>query len=127
MDFYRKDDSFLAFETFRKYYLPNAILERLEARLCTEFELDRWYQHMIDKDENESKTGTIEIAKPKLSSLDNVAEKVKSFYESEEFKIIPSGCKDVFNVKRRNEEYRVYLVEKEISYCIQIMPNTLIS
>ena len=104
-------------------YFPDSILDNLEEALCSSFNLRERYQHRLSKNQDNPRTGMLEIAKPCQVSC-SVPDYVKSFYKERGFEIIEHRNERVFEViamREPFERYNVVISEHEETYSISIL------
>ncbi len=121
----RRRGEISSIEEFRSKYFPDTVLERLEERLCSKIGLTEPHQHRLSKNEHDSNTGLLELAKPKQPH-DSIIEVMAEFYKTEGFEVhvyaphmmgMTKGIhKYICSVNQDNSTYEVYIFKDPHSY-----------
>ncbi|MBI4983446.1 hypothetical protein HZC32_02280 [Candidatus Woesearchaeota archaeon] len=112
---------------FQRFYFPDALLDRLEETLCSKLNLTENHQRRLAKNEENPKTGFIEVAKnsdlwPNLGSIKSISEIVTSFYKEEGYYANPADNSSITIYARKSDKhYWIGIIESESSYLISIM------
>jgi hypothetical protein len=109
---------FKTVDEYKAKYFPKCILNDLEEKLCSELGLTQKHQHRLDKNENDSYLGLIEVAKPFMffGSVQNI---VSDFYKNRGFEISNKNG-NFLDVKKGKEAYSIIVSEHETNYSIWV-------
>ena len=112
---------FHSIDEVQETFFPKSILSDLETTLCAEFDYNMPYQHRLVKNENNPKTGIIEIAIPKsyTETGEKVMSVIKDFYSRRGYKAIKKAKAKVIAVGPK-ETYEIIIIRGETSYIIHV-------
>ena len=118
-------------EQFEREFYPESLLERLTKKLVFHLfpvsEGAHTIKYSLSKNENNPKTGSIEILKPESLDYENygngIEEIIINFYKGEGYKVEKVRNSITVNspeIQKKKEDYTIYVFEDKNSYNIRI-------